>query len=650
MSVVGDLVVKLRGDASGLVHEIKSTSSLLHGLGGFLESTMGVEVLEKGYETLKDTIKETVGASMQYQVALRNINTMAKLSDHDLHEMGNQLEEVAVRFGLGSKDITTAMYDIYSSGFTGKGAMDVVETGALAARAGLASVSEATSAVITGLNAYGLSGEYAGDVSDVLFKTVEKGRITFGQLASGLGNVVSTASAAGVSLPQVGAALATLTNKGILPDEAVTSLNMALSRLLEGTETLNPLFKEFGNTSNALKQIGLGGMMKKIVDVTGGDAKKIQNLGFQIRDFKAIAALASDDGKLFADNLKAIDSAAGRAGATQGAFNEQTKSNYFIIEQIGSALHAAGVKFGEIIDGSTGFRMVLTDIYYFVSQIGEELGGYKSTLQDSPLNQLPEQLGYAVGLAKTLYDVFAAVGNAISMTFFTVASTVLKILQYSGGGLLMKAAYKMGVIDYDVAGAMGTMSNWASDQANTDASQLMKQGSDAFSGKDFADSEKAINKMRARGDLLSGKAELGQWVQNAKGENSYLIKAKYQEMFSSEELKELEHKGQENFEKRENAKKIGDEEEKLKKKGIMTGAKDNHHGAEAADMGSADAYKALMTASMIDPLQQSISNNTKLTADSTKATADLLRTMVGKNAPMSDMTPSTGKQEFVVTP
>jgi TP901 family phage tail tape measure protein len=114
---------------------------------------------------------------------------------------------MSIQFGEGTGTLAKGLYDILSASIPAEKALYVLSVSAKAARAGLTDTGVAADAITTILNAYGLSAEKAGDVSDWLFSVVKKGKLTFAELAPSIGMVATTASSAGVDLNELGAAL-----------------------------------------------------------------------------------------------------------------------------------------------------------------------------------------------------------------------------------------------------------------------------------------------------------------------------------------------------------------------------------------------------------------------------------------------------------
>ncbi|KKK72689.1 hypothetical protein LCGC14_2901360, partial [marine sediment metagenome] len=130
-------------------------------------------------------------------------------------------------------ELGAGAYFILSSGIEDAAdAAQVLEIAAKASTIGLGETERVANALTTVLNAYGKSAEEAASVSSVLFKTIELGKITGQELAGALGRVIPVAASLNVSLPELNAALATMTKSGLSTAEAVTSLRAILKTFI----------------------------------------------------------------------------------------------------------------------------------------------------------------------------------------------------------------------------------------------------------------------------------------------------------------------------------------------------------------------------------------------------------------------------------
>ncbi|MET7858178.1 phage tail tape measure protein [Streptomyces sp. NPDC005318] len=175
------------------------------------------------------------------------------------------------------------------------------------------------------LKAYRLTAGDADGVMDIMFQTVNKGVISFEELAQELGDVVPMAAAAGVEFDDMSAALAAITLAGISAAESATALNMMLTRMMQPTEELGKAIKTLGydSAASAVQQDGLYVVVNKLVKSTHGQAEAITGLFHDVRASRAVLALAAADGKNYAETYAGIANEVERAGATQRAFQMQ---------------------------------------------------------------------------------------------------------------------------------------------------------------------------------------------------------------------------------------------------------------------------------------------------------------------------------------
>lgn len=287
-------------------------------------------------------------AAMAFEKEMRNVNSISKLSETGFQNLSKEVIALSKEMPQTADVLAKGLYDIASSGFQGAAGMQVLRASALGATAGVTSTAVAAKGITAVLNAYGQSASQAADVNDILFKTVEKGVLTYEELSSNLGDVVSTSSAAKVAFEQVAAGYATMTRGGISAAEATTSLNRLMLEFIQPTEQMAAALKAYGYESGAalLESEGLAGAVAFLQKITGGSIEKFGALKMETRAMKAALSLTREEGKAFAEDLDAIADPAARAGAAQAAFSEQSKSAAVQFEKAKAQLVAAGIELG----------------------------------------------------------------------------------------------------------------------------------------------------------------------------------------------------------------------------------------------------------------------------------------------------------------
>lgn len=279
---------------------------------------------------------------------MRNVQSITKVSDAELKTMGKTLVGMSTTLPQSAKTLAEGLYDIASSGFQGSAGLKVLKASAEAASAGLTTTEVSAKAITATLNAYGRTAGDAGDVSDVLFQTVNLGVVSFEELAGTIGDVVGTAAAATVGIDEVGSAIATMTLSGISGAEAGTSLNRLLQSMIDPSDELASALRDVGYESGytALQQDSLATVMEKLRVASGGNIETLLKWFPEIRAARGALALMANEGRNYIKVSAGIEDADARAGATRAALKEQMKSVSAQFEVFKNKVNAAAITVG----------------------------------------------------------------------------------------------------------------------------------------------------------------------------------------------------------------------------------------------------------------------------------------------------------------
>lgn len=208
----------------------------------------------------------SVKMAVDFDKSMRNVNSIAQLPEKKLQALEKRVQSLAGKTAQSPKVLAEGLYDLVSSGFDADESMTVLKASANAATAGLTDTATSTKAVAAVLNAYREPAKKAGDVSDLLFQTVNKGVVSFDELSSTIGDVLPFASSLGVKLNEVGAATATMTKAGISPAETMTRLKAVMSALIKPSEDLTGTLKDMGYESgeSLIQSKGLQGALEAL--------------------------------------------------------------------------------------------------------------------------------------------------------------------------------------------------------------------------------------------------------------------------------------------------------------------------------------------------------------------------------------------------
>lgn len=307
-----------------------------------------------GAITLAAGLALSAGSAIKFDREMRNVSTlMSNVTEPALKSLSRQTLAMSKDpfINQGPVELAKGLYDVASSGFQGAQGLIVLRSAAEAASAGLTTTAVSGKAITAVLNAYGRSAIDAGDVSDVLFQTVNLGVVTFEELAQQLGDVVGSASAAGIPIEDVGAAIAAMTLSGVSAAESATSLNQVIQAFIKPSEEMQATLQGLGYESGAaaLKQDGLHGVMEKVRGATGGQLASMQLLFPEIRGLRGALALAADKGENYRKTQEGIADAEARAAATAKALAEQQKSVGFQLEQMRNRATVAAIAVGTVL-------------------------------------------------------------------------------------------------------------------------------------------------------------------------------------------------------------------------------------------------------------------------------------------------------------
>ena len=260
-----------------------------------------------------------VFADFEQQMA--EVSTMLDKPAKYMDAYKEGIRDMSVQFGEGTDTLAKGLYDVLSASIAPSKALDVLAVSAKAAKAGITDTGVAADAITTILNSYGMSADQAQSVSDLLFATVKKGKTTFAELAPSIGMVGTTASSAGVSLEELGAAIATMTRNGVKTENAVTALNAIISTFLKPTDEAVAYAKTLGieMSSAAIKSEGLESIFKKISKLPPDAVSKLFP---NIRALRGVLPALKNMQGFAAD----IETMKNRAGMTESAYAKMAKT------------------------------------------------------------------------------------------------------------------------------------------------------------------------------------------------------------------------------------------------------------------------------------------------------------------------------------
>lgn len=379
-------------------------------------------------------------AAVSFDKAMRNVNSIARLSEAQFKRLEASVTSMAAEVGQSPQTLAEGLYDLESSGFAANDAIQILRVSARAATAGLTDTATASGAVAAALNAYHLKATDAKNVSDILFQTVNKGVLTFEQLAGTMGDLVPAAAPLGVGLDEVGAAMATLTLQGVSADEAATRVKNTMLSLAHPSVELTKIFKAHGFASGeaAVKARGFAGVLELISAATKGNVSATQKLEPEVRALLGVVGLTGKNLKTYNDNLKAMRDAQQGAGVTAQVFAEQSKSVAVQWQKASAAIDVFKVQIG------TALLPTLTSAVGAIARLFAQLNaasGFRAKM-----NIVWE------GLEKVASDLMAKIQAAIFGSDTRVVLNAAQSFDVHTDGLLDKIRQQFDTLDWTSVG------------------------------------------------------------------------------------------------------------------------------------------------------------------------------------------------------
>jgi TP901 family phage tail tape measure protein len=229
--------------------------------------------------------------SVNFEAQMTRVQTMAGASAAEVSGLRQSILDLAPTTGQGPQELAAALYHLESVGLRGAKALDAVKAAADGAAMGGADLEDTASALGGVLRTHmkGAADDARGAIAQ-LSAIAGAGNMTMQNLVHGLGTgILPAAKAAGVSLTNVGAAIALLTDENYPASSAAAQLGTALHFLYAPTNKAKDALADLGLTQGDLvsamnSKDGLMGALKllegRLQSFSGGDrAKYLEELG-----------------------------------------------------------------------------------------------------------------------------------------------------------------------------------------------------------------------------------------------------------------------------------------------------------------------------------------------------------------------------------
>jgi TP901 family phage tail tape measure protein len=288
-----------------------------------------------------------IQTASDFEASMNNIDSIAQLTAAEFATLNERVKEFAMGTRGGFVDTADALYEVYSAGASGEQAFDIMQQSVYTAEAGLADLQVTTKALTAAMLAYSAESYDAARVSDILTRTVQVGVGEMGEFASSMGRVSPLAAALGISLEELGANWAFITQRGASAGTAATELYGIMSKLLKPTEDLEAAMQSLGVSSG-----------QELVEEFGGLKGALEALYDEFDNSETKMAAAFGNERAIRGLLKIInDTEAWNAAmeefntnlddATESAYEKQIAGFAAQMDLLKTAVEGASIVIGE---------------------------------------------------------------------------------------------------------------------------------------------------------------------------------------------------------------------------------------------------------------------------------------------------------------
>lgn len=205
----------------------------------------GIGIAAIGYESIK--------TASSFQQSMTMVRTQAGDTTDNLDKMGAALIAMAPKVGIGPNQLAQSLYHVASAGITGANALDLVRQAAMGTQIGAGNLESTTQAMISvfssGIDVLGGTKNTMAELNAI----VGTGDMRMSQLTAAMGTgIMPAAKSAGLTLTDVGAALATMTDNATPANEAATRLKTTFSMMAGPSQQAQKALRLIGMTGTQM--------------------------------------------------------------------------------------------------------------------------------------------------------------------------------------------------------------------------------------------------------------------------------------------------------------------------------------------------------------------------------------------------------------
>jgi TP901 family phage tail tape measure protein len=338
---------------------------------------------------------------------------MAKMSQL-AKELGNDITLP----GTSATDAAAAMTELAKAGLSIDDTFKAVKATLQLSAAAQIENAEAATIVGQSLNAFGLSGDKAIKVADLLANSANASAGEITDMAYAMQAGASVANMAGQSIEDFTTAISLMANAGVTGSDAGTSLKSMFMSLISPTDKAAKTMKQYG-----LNVYDANGQLKPLPELVSLFSSKLGGMTDQQRNATLATIFGSDAIRAAnivliegADKWDDMSTAVNRAGGAQDVAASKMKGFNGAMEAFKSTVETLAITIGE------KFLPKLTPLVGKLTEVVDKFGSLSPAMQDNIIK----------------YGMLAAAIGPTLIVLGTLSSSISKVIKAVGG--MAKAA------------------------------------------------------------------------------------------------------------------------------------------------------------------------------------------------------------------
>ena len=367
-------------------------------------ATVGiVTALHEIGEAFMDASDKAAG----FETSMAQVSTIADSTVLSTEQISSQIGKLSKDSAVFVNDIAEATYGAISASVDTADAVAFVAQANELAVGGFTSQATAVDVLTTAINAYQLSADRAGQISDYLVTTQNLGKTTVDQLASSIGMVIPSAAAFNVQMDNLSTAYAILTANGVQTAQSTTYLKSMFTELANTeSEVAKVLQEETGQSFAELMEQGysLGDVMEVLGDSVDGNTTAFMNMWSSMEAGSGAVSLYNSGAEKYAEVLGKMQQS---AGATADAYEKMTNTTEFSSQRMENSFNNLSIAVGSDLNPA---------VSQFQNAIADVVDGFTDLIEEHP------------AISAVLTGVTVGIGAVtLGITAYTAATKIAAI-------------------------------------------------------------------------------------------------------------------------------------------------------------------------------------------------------------------------------